>query len=487
MDRSTEVELKLEFAPSDRDRLMASPLLARGGTRKRLKATYFDTPALDLRHAGFTLRIRHDGSERLQTVKTADGASLLCRGEWEQPVEDDQPVLDVRAGPLRDRISEARLRRLAPLFTTDVERIGTRLDLSGATMIECTIDSGLVSADRKSARISEIELELIEGSPQSLFDLARRLDAHAPLRLGVQSKSARGYALTDRNRGGAVKAAPVALTPKMTAAQAFAAIAANCVAQYRLNEALLLDGGGPEAVHQARVAIRRLRSAFSLFSPLFSNDGQAAHIKAELRWLGAEFGAIRDLDVLLTRLRPHERAVLSAGRADRFAHLHALIESGRVRFLPVDIVEWLEIGRWRMAAVDNALRDAPVRQLAGKRLDGMRRRIKCDGHDLAELSDEHRHQLRKEAKKIRYASESLAALYPSRKARTRMNGFLGSLERLQDALGQLNDDASTAALLALYSSDIEVPLLGEKRRRGLMEKAESAINDLIGCRRFWRA
>jgi len=487
MDRSTEVELKLEFAPSDRDRLIASPLLEGQRTGKRLKATYFDTPARDLRRAGFVLRIRHDDSERTQTVKTADGASLLCRREWDRPVSDDQPVVDERAGPLRDRISDARLSLLTPLFATDVERIATTLQLSGATLIECAVDSGIVSADGRSARISEIELELIEGSPQSLFDLARRFDAHAPLRLGVQSKSARGYALVDRTEAGAVKAAPVPLTPGMTPAQAFAAIAANCVSHYRFNEALLLDGDGAEAIHQARVAIRRLRSAFSLFSPLFSNDSQAAHIKAELRWLSAEFGAVRDLDVLVNRLRPHERGMLSAGRRERFTHLHALIESGRVRFLPVDIVEWLEIGAWRTAAVDNPLADAPIRDFAGERLGRMRRWIKRNGHDLAKLSDERLHQVRKEAKKIRYTSESLTALYPSRKARTRMHSFLGALERLQDALGRLNDDASTGTLLALYSGDIELPSLGPKKRRKLIEKAESAFDDLVGCRPFWRA
>src|SRR3546814_5486970 len=68
------------------------------------------------------------------------------------------------------------------------------------------------------------------------------------------------------------KAEPVALAGDMATAQAFQHIVQNCVRQFRLNEALLLIGRDAEALHQTRVALRRLRSAFSIFRPMRSEE-----------------------------------------------------------------------------------------------------------------------------------------------------------------------------------------------------------------------
>ena len=61
-------------------------------------------------------------------------------------------------------------------------------------------------------------------------------------------------------------------------------------------------GGDPEVVHQARVATRRLRSDLRTFEHFVDHEW-AAELRAELRWLGAELGAVRDVEVLRDRLR----------------------------------------------------------------------------------------------------------------------------------------------------------------------------------------
>ena len=61
-------------------------------------------------------------------------------------------------------------------------------------------------------------------------------------------------------------------------------------------------GGDPEDVHQARVATRRLRSDLRTFGD-FVYEEWATSLRAELRWLGAELGEVRDAEVLLARLR----------------------------------------------------------------------------------------------------------------------------------------------------------------------------------------
>ena len=155
MDAPKEVELKLEFAASDRDRLIASPLLGGRSKGKKLRAIYFDTPSFDLRRAGFALRIRSAGDKRTQTIKTADGASLLSRGEWEQPVSDDVPVLDETAGLFGEFIPESRLKRIAPLFTTDIARVVHKIELPGASLVECAIDSGHIIAGNRRMPVAQ--------------------------------------------------------------------------------------------------------------------------------------------------------------------------------------------------------------------------------------------------------------------------------------------------------------------------------------------
>ena len=55
------------------------------------------------------------------------------------------------------------------------------------------------------------------------------------------------------------------------------------------------------ALHQMRVALRRLRAAISLFSVVVGDD-RASGIKAELRWIAQELGPARDLDTLLSEV-----------------------------------------------------------------------------------------------------------------------------------------------------------------------------------------
>lgn len=484
-----EVELKLEYDPASRDRLLASPLFAsQNGRQRRLVATYFDTPDQQLARAGYSLRIRRAGDERIQTVKVADSkaAGLFVRGEWEQPVNGDWPILDDSTGPLRQFVDARDLKRIATLFIADVERIDGMIERPGATLIEYAIDNGEIRTDDKSASLSEIEFELKQGSPQALFDLARQLNEEIPLRLGVRTKSARGYALVAGRLAAPAKADPVLLAPQGTVGAAFATIIGSCLRHYRINEGVLLDNGAVEAVHQARVALRRLRTALFLFKPLFANDKQADLLNAECRWLAGELGGIRDIDVLIPKLDGAAQATLGAIRDSNFAHVRNLLESSRVRLLPIEIAEWIALGQWQSAPADTALRDRDILSFAGERLDRLRKRIKREGRGLSALDDEHRHRVRKDAKKLRYAAEFFVTLYPGRKPRRRLDRFLNRLEALQDTLGELNDIAAAPELLCRLGLDIDLPVRRKKSRARLLDKAEDRLEALIDSKRFWR-
>lgn len=489
MSDPVEIELKLEYDPADRERLIASPLLASADrSRHQLTAIYFDTPDRRLDKAGYALRIRSNGESRVQTVKASSegSAGLFIRGEWERPVPDDIPVLDDRSGPLRQLVDAATLDRLVPLFTSQVERVSGEVEHSSG-LIEYAIDAGEIRAGARATPLSEIELELREGSPHILFGLARNLNETVPLRLGVQTKSARGQALAPDKAARAIRAEPIRLDPAMCAGDAFAMIAASCIRQYRLNEALLLDSGGAEAIHQARVALRRLRTAFWLFRSLIADDKRAKALAAEIRWLAGELGTIRDIDVLLPRLDKRGRATLSAIRDRNFAHVRNQLAGSRARLLPIELVEWLAVGVWRNEPVDDAARDRNIQSFADERLDRLRKRIKRNGRALATTDDAHRHDVRKDAKKLRYASEFFVSLYPGRKARRRLDSFLGRLEQLQDGLGHLNDLAAAPELLIRLGIEAPTPALGRKAQRRLLDEAQDSLDALIDSKRFWRS
>jgi inorganic triphosphatase YgiF len=484
-----EIELKLEIDPGDAARVAEAPALAGlTGDRQELLSTYFDTPDEDLRRKGFGLRIRRKGGKRIQTVK-AEGegaAGLFVRPEWECEVKGDRPVLDAHSGPLAELFAPEVLGALAPLFETRVTRTVFEPMIEGAA-IELALDVGEAAAGPRRAVLSEVELELKSGNPRALFDLARQLDEHVPLRLGVRSKSEVGYRLTGDDKPRAIKAEPIALDRGGDARDAFAAIAHGCIRQFRLNEAGVMTVGGAGSVHQARVGLRRLRSAFSLFKPLLDGDARAELLKLELKWLAAELGDVRNLDVLIPRMSEDVRGQLESVRAQALEHVRVSLASARTRLLMIDLAEWLVIGDWRVDPADPALAARLAPDFAADILDRHRRKIRKRGKHLAKLDDEHRHEVRIEGKKLRYAAEFFGSLYPGKKAKRRHKAFVSAIEDLQDALGELNDLVTGPEVLAKLGIEQDLQMPSKREQREMLQGAEDSLDTLLDVKRFWRA
>lgn len=483
-----EVELKLECETSDL-RLMVedgSIMPADGWTSRQLRATYFDTAERRLASEGFVLRIRSEDGHLVQTVKASSGPStgLFARGEWEKALSEERLSLSDDAGPLASLFGPEVLDRVGTLFTTDVTRRAGTCAVDGA-QIEIAADHGAVLSGERRLPLCEIELELIEGEPAALFTLARRIAERCSIRLGVESKSDRGFRLIDHKLDGAVRAAPVRLSRDMRPNDAFATIAASCLRHYRLNESRFLAQGGADHVHQARIALRRLRSAFWIFSPHLQDDSVGPELAGELRWLTAQWSDLRQIDVLLPQLDEADRIRLTALRADSVANLRAVLDETRARMLPLRLVEWLTTGGWRSDAAGST--PETIALFAAERLDKLRRRIKRRSKGLAKLGPEELHQLRKDGKKLRYASEFFVALYPGRKARTRMEDMLSALEDIQDQLGALNDESDARELAERWGiAWIDVVRSPDWRRKKL-SKARRAMTRLLDTKRFWRA
>ena len=482
-----EVELKLEFDPADRALLADAPLFAgQKGQAAHLVATYFDTPALDLHRAGFSLRVRRKGRAHVQTIKADGGraAGLFARSEWEKPVDGNVPLLDAIPGPLDQAVGAATVATADKIFVTDIERTVHRLDRDGQG-VECAIDIGRVRVGRRATPLAEVELELLSGEPALLFSMARQLNDLVPLRLGMRSKSDRGYALLAKERRKPAKAEPIAIAPDATVEQAFRAIAQGCIRQFRLNEDLLLTTGAPGALHQARVGLRRLRSALSIFAPVLAGDPALAPLKDGLRALAATLGRVRNIDVLLPSLPDDAAARLALVRAEALADAELRLQARETRILMLDLAEWLALGDWCSRPADAALLHTPVRPFAAEILSDRRKRLKRKGKNLVKRSDERRHQARIAAKKLRYASEFFAPLFPKNKQQRRHAAFSAMLEKLQDDLGALNDLATAPATLAAAGIGFDLPAPDDKAQRRLLRRAEKAYAALLDTRRFW--
>lgn len=283
----------------------------------------------------------------------------------------------------------------------------------------------------------------------------------------------------------AVKAEPIALYSDGDSASAFQTIASACIRHFRLNEVLLLESGSAEALHQARVGLRRLRSAFLLCKPLLIADDRARLLRAELKWLAAELGQVRNLDVMIPRFNGKIRNQLISARASMFEHVRGELASTRTRLMMIDLTEWLAMGDWLTRPTEAGIRN--VSSFAGELLSARRKRVKRIGKNLISMDDERRHKLRIEVKRLRYATEFFGSLYNSEKAKRRHADFSKALEALQDLLGELNDLVTMPHVLATLGIQGDLPKVGKHKRAELLERAESAFDALVDMKRFWRA
>lgn len=480
-----EVELKLEISNEDAGKFEASSLMASPPKKVRQISTYFDTPDHDVVKVGFSLRIRRSGKKRVQTIK-ADGASaagLFIRSEWERAVENDTPALDY-VTPLPSLLGD-RADHIAPAFEVEIDRQSWNM-VEGDATIELVLDRGEVVAGERRSPVCEIELELKSGDPAALFAFARRIDAVAPIRLGVLSKSERGYRLIG-DAPARVTAEAVILAGDTTAAQAFGQIMRSCVRQFRLNETLFLANRNADALHQARVALRRLRSAFSIFKPMIGDAG--LDLRTELCWLASELGNARDLDVLLKRAERgplHDR--IAAIREAAYDEMFEILSSARARLLIFDVTAWVAAADWSRTAGGEREGDRSARDFAARALDRYRRQVKRKGRNLASLDDDARHEVRKNAKKLRYAAEFYAGLFERKGEKRRHKRFVKALEAVQDQLGTLNDLATAPEVLTrldIAESPGAAELVAHGKKARLIEAAADAYEDFIDTKRFW--
>ncbi len=307
-----------------------------------------------------------------------------------------------------------------------------------------------VMAEREIARVS------LSGPPMAVLDLAQRLAAAFPLlpsSLSLAAEALRlatGQAPAPRRRGAPDTAGARSVEACFTRALGHLLEVASHYAP------MARAGTEMEGVHQLRVAMRRLRSVLKVFRPV-TDAPESRALDDALQGFLKLLGPARDWDVFLagigtkmTALLPEDRrmrALLRAAEAERQAAYQGLataLDGPAWRGVLLAGIAFLHGKPWRdgadperLAALDAAPQDFAALVL-GKRW----RKLRKAGEDIEELEPEALHELRLDAKRLRYAAEVLAPVFPSKATRR----FQRRLSALQEELG-LSNDASVARLL----------------------------------------
>ncbi len=472
-----ETELKLRLSPDGVARLQRNTLLKSLSISKpitqRLYSIYYDTPKLDLNRHGIGLRLRRSGRRWVQTIKGGGGvtAGLHQRNEWEFPVLKEQLDFTKITDPTLIKLfSSVELRdQLRPIFTTDFKRSSRMLRFADGGEVEFCLDRGEIISGDDRIPLCEVELELKSGRPGQLFQFALELLKSVPFRLENVSKAERGYMLCLNGDSLPIKSGQAKLDPEMSVSTAFKAISWSCLNHLHANERGMLSGQDSEYLHQMRVALRRQRSAMSLFSKVLPKDGLSS-LSRELKWLSSQLGPARDWDVfVMETLAPicasfseHTGMKVLQDRCNQLRRQHhesacQAIESNHYVQLMLQMGEWLIEEDWFDQTGTSPIKMTGTRpgttakKFADDLLANRHRKMMRQGERLTSFSVAELHDLRIVAKKQRYAAEFFAGLYPSRGA----GRYIRALSSLQDILGVMNDTANAKRLLS------ELPVEGD--------------------------
>lgn len=399
-----------------------------GAERQRLEAVYFDTSDLRLLRAGVTLRRRVGGHDEGWHLKLPAGAD--SRDEHRLPLSPHD-----RVDPPAELTSLVRVhsrgRALAPVAQLDTTRRRWLLsDTHGHELVELVEDkvrAHTLGSETTTLAWREVEVELAEYGQVELLDRIEKKLAKVGVRRS-KSRSKLGRVLADRLAAGA-GAAPAgkqATGKRKKRAKVKPGSAGAVVLDYIREQAdqiraldPLVRRDAPDALHQLRVAARRMRSALQAYGEVIDRDATRA-LTDELKWVGGELSEARDSEVISERLTevigglPDELVLgpvaaqvtrtLTRRRSDGQAQAIAALDSDRYLALHDAIDALLNEPPLTKRAKRPAGRELPRHMgRAWRRLD-KRMRVAQALEPGAER-DEALHETRKAGKRLRYAAE----------------------------------------------------------------------------------
>ena len=440
------LELELILPAEEIPALLHFPVLAalRKGRISSMaeEIRWLDTPGGAVMGSGSLMEVPRRGPRRMVTLYPA------AEAEWHPGMVLPFAALPAPSGGETEGGADA----LIPLAAFSGRWRSQNLFVGDAIVHLRVLHGQLrtVMAEREIARIS------LSGPPMAVLDLAQRLATAfrlLPSSLSLAAEALRlatGQAPAARRRG----------APDTTGAKSVEACFTHALG-HLLEVAshyapMARAGTDMEGVHQLRVAMRRLRSVLKVFRPV-TDAPQSRALDDALQGFLRLLGPARDWDVFLagigtkmTALLPEDRrmrSLLRAAEAERQAAYQGLataLDGPAWRGVLLAGIALLHGKPWRDGADPERLAalDAAPQDFAELVLEKRWRKLRKAGEDIEELEPDALHELRLDAKRLRYAAEVLAPVFPSKATRR----FQRRLSALQEELG-LSNDASVARLL----------------------------------------
>ena len=350
---------------------------------------------------------------------------------------------------MRAYVRKAELVPVARLST--IRRRVRLVDATGARVAEVVDDEVSVRDGRRvAARFREIEVEVTSqpnganGIVDPLVSRLRGAGAGAPDPTPKHVRALGPRALE------APEVSPQGVQPDSPAKDVIKSVLAESIASLLHHDPLVRTSSDPEAVHQARVATRKLRSHLRTFGPLLDPEWTEP-LRSELGWLALGLGAVRDREVLLERLRERTRSLPEADLRSAGSLLKILeveIENLRHKLLAelssvryVDLLERLVAAAHSPATLPEA--DQPASEVLPPLAAGPWRRLRSAVRQLPDPpTDPELHRIRILAKRARYAAEAVAAI-----AGSAAPAFARAAAKLQTVLGEHQDSVTAQAWL----------------------------------------
>jgi CHAD domain-containing protein len=472
LERSVEIEQKFELPPDFAlPDLGDQPCVATVDEPvvHQLEATYFDTADLRLLTHTWVLRRRTGGDDAGWHLKRPLAGG--DRDELHHPLGRSTSV--VPAALQRTVAVHARGHALVPIARLSTNRTVRSLrDEAGTELAQVMLDDvdatsfDAAGAVRDASTWHELEIELVAGDKSLLLPLAHRLREAGARPSSSVSK------LVQALQG---RLAEEPVHPVGPPSQYGPASAVGVVLAYLAGEVVHLQSNDPlvradtdDAVHQMRVASRRMRSALATFRPLF-DPAVTEPIRDELQWLGVELGSARDVEVV----RDHLLAQVAAEPADlrrgpvarriratmatryREAHKHGVSQLSSPRYYALlDALDAL-VSAPPLAEHAAAL---PVEELltltwrTWTRIRKLHDALEPGGVQApgAHERDLVLHEIRKSAKRARYAGEALQASFGTPAKR-----YAELMAQIQESLGDHQDSVVARGVLLAIAEEAE--------------------------------
>ncbi len=500
---ASELELKLAATPEKirkiRELEFPGAAVQSPWETQHLANTYFDTENFKLREMAIGMRIRQIDDQLIQTVKSSGKAigGLHQRNEAEIELSSNQLDISlINDAYLQILVEEANDEdgEFLPCFKTDFDRTKCLLTFSDGTKIEVALDSGSITTECNSIDICEVELELVEGSPEYIFAIGRYLIKELDLTLYNASKARRGYSLCENLSPDYYRMQVTELSQGIASEQAFEQICFSALKHWQHYELFLNKNSAHSAVLEMYRALIYLQHMYIVFGGLIPR--QATHdLRLNWGWLAEAMRPIVDAAkhkrYLVRYLKQkadwdlveEQHKNIHTEVAKAIETFKSLLATQRYNLMMLNMSQWLYFKEWRdfMPEKEREGLDTPIVDYARKQLEHMLRELKRDLGPKVELKPKQYFKL---IAKIRRALDTglfFGGLFDSQKRQTYRQPWIDILDGIREL--QMNDYIFGLQLETHNQEETEQWL--EERNLPVLEAIEQTRKSAFKSNPYW--